>query len=407
MTRLQSLIQEQHAILDLVVAGGAQDQGLNRLAVAVSHLLPHARALIILADRGGIPARGYSGDLDFSLVRAIQEKQGGIANFVFTRHPRSSRDLASSNQWPAAWRDLCLSNGIQACHITPIEDPEGEIAGSLMLCFDRQHEPEDWERQVALFSAGIAAMIISRERMELALRLRDEQVRNLEELAVVGRLSASIAHEINNPLTSVTNLLYLLSQDGSLSPKAQSYVETAQSELQRAAQISAQTLKFYRRRASLERCSVADLVRGLLTLYRPRLEQAKVSVRFEDTPAQPILCNAGELRQVFANLLTNALDALAQRNGFIRVRIRPGRVWKRALPGVRITIADNGQGMDPAIRARIYDALFTTKEAAGTGLGLWVSAGIVNKHGGTIFVRSQPGKGTAFSIALPTDRAQA
>jgi signal transduction histidine kinase len=229
-------------------------------------------------------------------------------------------------------------------------------------------------------------------------------MRQSEELAVVGRLAASIAHEINNPLSAIANLLYLLSQEDSLSESGQNYVTTAQSELQRVSQITTQTLKFYRQRSANERCSIAEIIQGLLSLYRVRLDQAHVEIQLTEAPAEPVFCHAGELRQVFANLLTNALDALTPTGGgFIRVKIRPGTVWKRGVPGVRVTIADNGQGMDAATRRRIYEALFTTKSTVGTGLGLWITAEIVNKHGGTIYVRSQPGRGTAFIIALPRD----
>jgi signal transduction histidine kinase len=413
MDQVQTLLREQHQIHAKIASGIALEESLNEIVCAVSRLRPGATGIILLAhDTGEILIRSHSPHIAAAVASAIRvngrcNQPAGFSDAHFyCSTPAICRDVLIDDGCPAAWRELCIAHKIRAFCSSPILDGERTAAGSVMLCFDRAQEADPWDQYVARYASSIAGVAVAQERMARALRQQAEKFRQSEELAVVGRLSASIAHEINNPLTAVVNLLYLLSQEDSLSESAQSYVRTAQSELRRVSQITTETLKFYKQRRMTERCSVAEIIQGLLSLYKVRLEQARVSLQFREYPAAPILCHAGELRQVFANLLTNALDALAPGGGLVRVKVRSGTVWKRGVPGVRITIADNGQGMDRATRGRIYEALFTTKNAVGTGLGLWISSEIVNKHGGTIFVRSQSGRGTAFTIALPEDGPQ-
>lgn len=397
----------------MIAAGNAFEENLKAIARSISRLRPGATGVILLVDEAGeILIQSNSSEVVSSLLSAIRGDGKSIPAIdvgsfaAYNGVPVICSDIPNDDRWPPAWCKLCAAHNIGAFCSSPI-DSGWKTPGSVMLCFDQVHEIDEWEQHVVHYASSITGIAIAQERNVRALRLQAERARQSEELAVVGRLSASIAHEINNPLSAIANLLYLLLQDRTLSESAQSYVTTAQSELHRVSQITTQTLKFYRQRSTTERCSVGEIIQGLLSLYRIRLEQAHVSIYFKEAPAEPILCHAGELRQVFANLLTNALDALAKTGGFIRVRVRPSTVWKRGVPGVRITIADNGQGMDTATRARIYEALFTTKSTMGTGLGLWITAELVNKHGGTIYVRSQMGRGTAFTVVLPTDGPQA
>ena len=410
MDRLQALLREQHKIHEMVAAGSALEDTVKAIIASMSRLRSGATGVILLADENGeIFIQAHSPETGSALANAIRGNGqstppiGVSGAALYSNEPVMSSDVQNDDRWPPPWREVCIAHNILAFCSSPVPDGGGQASGAVMLCFDQVHEADEWDKHVARYASSVAWVAVAHERTTRALRLQAEKVRQSEELAVVGRLSASIAHEINNPLSAIANVLYLLSQDSNLSRSAQSYVATAESELRRVSQITTQTLKFYRQRNATERCSVAEIIQGLLSLYRVRSEQAHVSIEFQETPAESILCHAGELRQVFANLLTNALDALAQTGGHIRVKVRPGMVWKKGLPGVRVTIADNGQGMDAATRARIYEALFTTKSAVGTGLGLWISSEIVNKHGGTIYVRSQLGYGTAFTIALPTD----
>jgi PAS domain S-box-containing protein len=240
----------------------------------------------------------------------------------------------------------------------------------------------------------------------------EEALRKSEKLAVTGRLAASIAHEINNPLEAVTNLLFLLRNYSSLDEQALNYVTMAEYEVRRVAEITQQTLRFYRQSTLPARATLGELLDSVLSLYQGRLNAQEIRVERDYDPAVDLFCFAGEIRQVFANLVGNAIDATGH-GGRLAVRARRSHNWKNpAEAGVRFVVADTGSGMEPEIRERIFEAFFTTKEVTGTGLGLWVSHEIVMKHRGVVHVRSraaqpgeQPGQptGTVFELFLPDD----
>jgi PAS domain S-box-containing protein len=239
-----------------------------------------------------------------------------------------------------------------------------------------------------------------------ARKRSEEALRKTEKLAATGRLAASVAHEINNPLEAITNLLFLLRNHCGLQDPALSYVVLAEHEARRVAEITQQTLRFYRQSTLPARATMTDLLDSVLSLHQGRLNALNLQVERSYDPKMDLFCFSGEIRQVFANLVGNAIDASAP-HGRLLVRARRSRHWKATnLTGIRFAVADTGQGMEPAVLARIFEAFFTTKEATGTGLGLWVSHEIVLKHGGMIHVRSRAaatGKpsGAVFQIFLP------
>ncbi len=236
----------------------------------------------------------------------------------------------------------------------------------------------------------------------------EETLRKTEKLAATGRLAASIAHEINNPLEALTNILFLLRNFSTLDAQAHEYVVMAEHEVRRVAEIAQQTLRFYRQSTLPGRATLAELIDSVLDLYRGRLSNQSINVDRGFDPQQTVFCYSGEIRQVFANLFGNAIDAVPS-GGRILVRARPSHDWRQPeLKGIRFTVADSGSGMEPEVRARIFEAFFTTKDATGTGLGLWVSYEIIQKHHGTIRVRSRSAgsnhsSGTVFQIFLPDD----
>lgn len=233
-----------------------------------------------------------------------------------------------------------------------------------------------------------------------AQRLLVEQ----EKLVLVGQLATSIAHEINNPLEAVLNLLYLIKDSESLD-EIHAFAAQAEEEIQRAAQIASNTLKFHKQQARPAGTNVVQLVESVLVLFKGKLGSAKVNAEVEARGQPQLVCFAGELRQVLANLIGNALDAMPS-GGTLRVKVRPSTDWRTGEAGVRITVADTGFGMSPETRGRIYLPFFTTKETSGTGLGLWVTAGILARHRGSMHLRSKttPGaSGTAFTLILPMD----
>ena len=247
-------------------------------------------------------------------------------------------------------------------------------------------------------------------------QLRDQMVqqqqaehalRQSEKLAVAGRLAASITHEINNPLEAVTNLLYLIETSDSM-VDIKKYVALASEELKRVAEITAHTLNFHRQPINPVLVNIPDLIDSVLTLYRQRLKSAGISIERHYDNAPAVFGMSGELRQLFANMIGNAADAM-RTGGVLRLRVRSIHADESRPAGVRVTVADSGCGIDPKHIHRIFEPFFSTKGNMGTGLGLWVSSSIVDKHDGRIQVKScaNGGKcGTVFTIFLPTDHGK-
>lgn len=221
----------------------------------------------------------------------------------------------------------------------------------------------------------------------------------------MGRLASSIAHEINNPLEAVTNLLYLAAQTTDSETKL--LVESAQQELQRVSHITTNTLQFNRQRLLPAPIDVIATMQSATDLYQGRFTQAGIHVIFETRDCPKIEALSGEIRQVFANLVGNALDAM-KRGGTLVVRIRPSTNWSTGTAAVRVTVADNGHGMSSETKAQVFKPFFTTKENTGTGLGLWISADILQRHNGSVRIRSAATgscRGTTFCLVFPQDGA--
>jgi len=237
-------------------------------------------------------------------------------------------------------------------------------------------------------------------------KLAEAALRKSEKLATAGRLAASIAHEINNPLAGVTNALYLALQDQSLGEVTKSYLKTAEQELLRVSHVTTQTLRFHRQSNSPACVDICDIVDSVLSLFRGRLASKNIEVNLECERGAYVTCLGDEIRQVVASLVSNALDATS--DGRVRVRARRTGSWTRGmwLEGVKLVVADTGHGMPQMVLDHIFEPFITTKEATGIGLGLWVSDEIVRKHEGWIRVRSLsggPATGTAFEVFLPAN----
>jgi two-component system, sporulation sensor kinase E len=266
--------------------------------------------------------------------------------------------------------------------------PNGEVrwvSGQGRVVTDANAIPE---RMVGI------AMDITRRRAE------EEALRRTEKLAATGRLAATIAHEINNPLEAVTNLLYLISRDQSIHGESRKMLDMAEEQLGRINHIAKQTLGFYRERSTAEPVDVVQTIEELLAIFKPRLGGKHIQLVREYESVAPLPAFAGELRQIISNLVTNAIDASAF-GGRIIVRVRDAA---EDTQGVRIEVEDFGSGIQLGNQAKIFEPFFTTKNDVGTGLGLWVTKQIVEKHHGTIEFRSstEAGRsGTCFSVVLP------
>jgi PAS domain S-box-containing protein len=241
----------------------------------------------------------------------------------------------------------------------------------------------------------IARDVSARKDAEMAIRTS-------EKLDGVSRMATSLAHDINNPLASVTNLLFLLENE-ELSEDGKQYLATAQRELSRVVQISAQAVGFYRSKGEPVWLSVAAILDDALALHENRWRTRGVEVSRDYKPAPNIYSQPGELRQVMVNLIGNALDAMPS-GGKLRLRVRRATDWGTHRQGLRITVADTGDGMNAETRRRLFEPFFGTKKPIGTGMGLWICADILSKCGGGISVRSSEARehnGSVFSLFLP------
>lgn len=257
--------------------------------------------------------------------------------------------------------------------ISPIKDKDGHVVGASKIARD----------------------------MTESMRA-EERLRVTEKLAATGRLASTIAHELNNPLAAITNILYLLRNEGGLTSEGSNLLKMADEELRRVSHMTKQALGFYRDTSSQSSFSVSGAIENVLAIYARRIANSNVKVESRlDSDAQ-LLAFPGEFQQVISNVLINAVDAMKGTHGRLMVRARRHR--SSAADGVRITIGDTGTGIPPEQREKIFEAFFTTKDQTGTGLGLWLTRSLVQKYGGSIRLRSRnqaPQSGTVFSIFWP------
>lgn len=260
--------------------------------------------------------------------------------------------------------------------VSPIRDRTGEIVGA----------------------STIARDITAR-------RLAEEALRASEKLVAMGRMAASIAHEIRNPLDAAKSITYILQQNESLDPKARDLVNLLDAQLTHMGEIVSRTLSFARPGDAVSRIALAGIVDEVLALQHKNLTNKAVAIeRRFDSPGE-VFGYPGPLRQVIVNLISNAIDAIPPgQDGRIKVHIADTHHPATGVQGVRITLSDTGTGIRPENLKHLFQPFFSTKNEEGTGLGLWVTYGIIAQHGGTIRVRSRingPVRGTVFSIFLP------
>lgn len=342
---------------------------------------------------------------------------GWILPLCTRGRPMAVNDLATSPEIPVQQRSKLAAARLAACAGFPIVK-QGALVGALCVA---DAQPHVWTEQEIGLVAETAERLwasVERARGQEALHQSEEkyrtlfadrqeaqeQLRKIEKIAAAGQLAASIAHEINNPLASVTNILYLLQHEEGINDTARKYVQLASVELDRISRIVKQSLSYYRKGSEPKVLNLGDLLHESLQLFAPRFERSRIQVVSAIENGALLLGFAGEIRQVADNLLMNAVEAMPQ-GGKLRVSVRVSRDWKhRDQHGVRLTIADSGAGIPAGLIPRLCEPFFTTKEEKGTGLGLWVSSGIIAKHGGSLKVSSSviPGRsGTAISIFFP------
>ncbi len=301
-------------------------------------------------------------------------------------------------------------------HVHPEDRPRVEASIQTIL---REKKEQDVEFRMVradgtmiwLYSSGNALYAANGEPahiigivMDITERkFAEDLLRRTDKLAAAGSLAAAIAHEINNPMEALTNLLYLINENPTLDEQGRRFATQGQEELRRMSHITRQMLAFYRESTRATMVDLNQVVDDVVGIYGPKLKAKGITVE------QQIDCHAevhgfpGELRQVFSNLLGNALEA-SPNGSTLKVRLRPASDWRTGRHGYRLLLADQGVGISKKNRERIFEPFFTTKGEKGTGLGLWVSMGIIQKHSGSLRFRSRTASGksgTCFSIFLP------
>jgi len=333
------------------------------------------QSTILFANRAAEQIFGYT----------AQEMLGQKLTMLMPEHLRGSHHRAVESYLQTGDRKMDWDR----IEITGLRKDGQEIALELSL-------GESIEGDRRLFT-GCVRDVTARKQMEQKLRVT-------EKLAATGRLAATISHEINNPLEAVTNLIFLAKEDASLSPHIRTLLQGADRELQRVAHIARQTLGFYRDTTAPVTVNFAELLDDILELYQGKMAQKKLRVKTRFDRSCEIRGLLGEMRQVFSNVLVNAIEA-SPLEGTLILRVGMGRAGNHpATAGVRVIIADHGPGIPAQSRAHLFEPFYSTKQNFGTGLGLWVSKSLVEKHGGSIRFRSsvRPGhSGTVFSIFLP------
>jgi PAS domain S-box-containing protein len=257
--------------------------------------------------------------------------------------------------------------------VSPVKDQHGRIIGAAKILRD----------------------VTQQKKLEAALH-------TTERLASVGRLAATVAHEINNPLEAVLNCIYLAKTQPGLSDETRDLLHTADSELGRVAHIAQQTLGFYRDNSQPAKVGLSQLIRDVVGIYEGKMRQKSLRLEKHVQEQATLIGLQGELKQIISNLLANAIDA-CETGGKVIIRCRTCTDIS-GVPGVRITIADTGGGIALADRRRLFEPFFTTKKSVGTGLGLWITKDLLEKRGGSIRFRSSIGagrSGTAMSLFLP------
>jgi PAS domain S-box-containing protein len=256
--------------------------------------------------------------------------------------------------------------------ISPIRDENGHVTGA----------------------SKIARDISDRKRIERLLI-------QSEKIAATGRMAAAIAHEINNPLESIVNLIFLARQNINAQGKAQTFLLTAEQELERLSHLARQTLGYYRDTGTATEIHLHDLIENVLTVYQGKVLSAGISVDKHFNDLQKIVVSKGEMLQVFSNIIANAIDAMPQ-GGVLNISIR--KVMSAAGDGMQIIIRDSGTGISRANLERVFEPFFTTKGDRGTGIGLWVAKQLVERRGGQISIASSTEKGTSgtsLTINIP------
>jgi PAS domain S-box-containing protein len=378
----------------------------------------------VIRDQSGKPLRMTGASIDITdrkraeqvslqLAAIVQSADDAIVgkdlNGVVTSWNRAAEDIFGYQAEEIVGRSILLI-------IPPeLQDQEPRILAKIMAGehiehFETVRLRKDGERlNVALTMSpvrnqtgkiiGVAKIV----RNITKQKKLEENLQTTEKLAAVGRLAATIAHEINNPLAAVTNLIYLARQHPELADQVRNYLQRADTELRRISHMTKQTLGFYRDNSQPVEFGVAQAIEDVLTIYESRFQHKALQIEKRIQPGLMVCTTQGEFKQILSNLIANAIDA-SKHGDRIRICARATRHVQSGRDGIRVTVADDGAGISTENKQKAFTPFFTTKREVGTGLGLWVTKDMIEKKGGSIRLRSQTQtkSGTTLRFFIPT-----
>lgn len=397
VSELQRVSTERDARLRELECLYSLTRSLNQAFRLEDIFLAAVESLVVAvrADRASVLVYGNDGLMHFRAWQGLSEEYRAAVDghSPWRREQRGVSSILVSDVFQdrslQSYVSVFAKEGIRGLAFIPICF-EGQLLGKFMLYYNEPHAFSDAEIRMAEAVAAQIAIAINRKNAE-------EVLRKSEKLAAAGKLSAAVAHEINNPLEGIVNLAYLLREriQSSGDEIAAEYLSNLENELRRVALITRKTLAFYRDTERSTKVEIATLVSDLVDLFRPNLEAHAVELRAKVAEGACVFGSAGEIRQVLLNLLTNATDAIGS-GGTIELNV--GRSGNE----IAISIADTGPGINPADLPMIFEPFYTTK-TTGTGLGLALSREIVVRHGGRISAENRAGGGAVIHIHLPVN----
>jgi len=409
MRGVERHLQILHTVAQTVSRSLDVDEVLRTALDALTHVTGHETSSLHLISPDGKTLylhgdRGLSPSLR-EVNRELPVGEGVIGRVAATGETFYVSDAARSEHTYAAARAAVQQEGVRGFCCVPIHS-RGRIIGTLAL--GRSTEGAFDEHEVALLEATADQIGIALDNARLyselsrryeELKTAQAQLVHAEKLSAVGELASGVAHEINNPLTTILGQVYLLLDHEGVVPAVREKLSIIGQETSRAARI-VQNLLLFARRYTPERrpCSLADQVRRVIDLKGYQLEQDKVSVVTDFQPSRPVWADENQIQQVLLNLVQNAHQAMAKHPGDRVLTVRVGGDSTRAT----IEVLDSGPGIPREVLPKIFDPFFTTKAPGeGSGLGLSVSYGIVAEHGGRLRAENRPEGGAHFVVELP------
>ena len=415
---ISGVVSEETAVA--AMQAGAQDyvskQNLTRLVPAIQR---SRREMATRAERRianeAVSNLTAESDRQRRLYQAVLSSTPDLVCVFDLNHRFSYANDALLSTWGRTWNDAigktCLELGYPDWHaamhdreIEQVIETKHPVSGEVPFKGTKGERVYEYIFVPVLNPSGVVEAVAGTSRDVSERKSAEEALRKTEKLAVAGRLAASISHEINNPLEAVTNLVYLIRITAD-DDQVLAYARSAEEELARVSHVVTHTLRFHRQSTGPVPERLSSLLDSAAAVYQGRFNQASISLERDYRDTTPVRCLPSEVRQLFANLIGNAFDA-TRVGGKIVLRARDASNWQTGERGVRVTVADTGHGMDAATKARLFEPFFSTKGINGTGLGLWISKDIVQRHSAEMHIKSQVGKGSVFSIWFPLGASQ-